>query len=36
VDDLPRPEVAARMQRRIQGTGRDSGNMMADAWFAAR
>jgi glycine betaine/proline transport system substrate-binding protein len=27
VEDLARPEVPARMERRIQGTGRDSGNV---------
>ncbi len=31
VEDLPRPEVVARMEHRIQGTGRDSGNMMLSA-----
>jgi glycine betaine/proline transport system substrate-binding protein len=31
VADLTRPEVLARMERRIQGTGRDSGNMMVSA-----
>jgi glycine betaine/proline transport system substrate-binding protein len=31
VADLTRPEVLARMERRIQGTGRDSGNMMLSA-----
>ena len=29
--DLAKPEVLARMERRIQGTGRDSGNMMVSA-----
>jgi glycine betaine/proline transport system substrate-binding protein len=31
VADLTRPEVLTRMERRIQGTGRDSGNMMVSA-----
>jgi glycine betaine/proline transport system substrate-binding protein len=31
VDDLRKPEVLARMERTIQGTGRDSGNMMLSA-----
>jgi glycine betaine/proline transport system substrate-binding protein len=31
VDDLRRPEVLARMEKTIQGTGRDSGNMMLSA-----
>jgi glycine betaine/proline transport system substrate-binding protein len=31
VADLTRPEVRARMVRTIQGTGRDSGNMMLSA-----
>lgn len=31
VADLTRPEVRARMARTIQGTGRDSGNMMLSA-----
>jgi glycine betaine/proline transport system substrate-binding protein len=31
VADLTRPEVRARMVRAIQGTGRDSGNMMLSA-----
>jgi len=31
VEDLTRPEVLARMEHRIQGTGRDSGNMMVSA-----
>ena len=31
IDDLRRPEVAARMSKVIQGTGRDSGNMMLSA-----
>ncbi len=28
IDDLKKPEVAARMDKNIQGTGRDSGNTM--------
>ncbi|HTS52558.1 MAG TPA: glycine betaine ABC transporter substrate-binding protein [Burkholderiales bacterium] len=28
IDDLTKPEVLARMDKTIQGTGRDSGNMM--------
>ena len=31
VDDLKKADVLARMERRIQGTGRDSGNMMVSA-----
>jgi glycine betaine/proline transport system substrate-binding protein len=31
VDDLRKPEVLARMEKTIQGTGRDSGNMMLSA-----
>ena len=31
VDDLKKPEVLARMEKTIQGTGRDSGNMMVSA-----
>src|SRR5512145_165424 len=31
VDDLRKPEVQARMEKTIQGTGRDSGNMMLSA-----
>jgi glycine betaine/proline transport system substrate-binding protein len=31
VEDLAKPEVLARMEHRIQGTGRDSGNMMVSA-----
>jgi len=31
IEDLTKPEVVARMERRIQGTGRDSGNMMVSA-----
>jgi glycine betaine/proline transport system substrate-binding protein len=31
IDDLRRPEVLARMEKTIQGTGRDSGNMMVSA-----
>jgi len=31
VDDLKKPEVLARMEKTIQGTGRDSGNMMMSA-----
>ena len=31
VDDLKKPEVLARMDKAIQGTGRDSGNMMVSA-----
>jgi glycine betaine/proline transport system substrate-binding protein len=31
VDDLKKPEVLARMDREIRGTGRDSGNMMVSA-----
>ena len=31
IEDLTKPEVAARMEHRIQGTGRDSGNMMVSA-----
>lgn len=31
IDDLRKSEVAARMSRLIQGTGRDSGNMMLSA-----
>jgi glycine betaine/proline transport system substrate-binding protein len=31
VEDLVKPEVAARMEHRIQGTGRDSGNMIVSA-----
>jgi len=31
VDDLKKPAVLGRMEHRIQGTGRDSGNMMVSA-----
>lgn len=31
VEDLTKSDVLARMERRIQGTGRDSGNMMLSA-----
>ncbi|HXX10426.1 MAG TPA: glycine betaine ABC transporter substrate-binding protein [Burkholderiales bacterium] len=31
IDDLKRPEVLERMEKAIQGTGRDSGNMMVSA-----
>jgi glycine betaine/proline transport system substrate-binding protein len=31
VEDLRKPDVLSRMQRRIQGTGRDSGNMILSA-----
>lgn len=31
VDDLKKPDVVARMDKTIQGTGRDSGNMMLSA-----
>ena len=31
VDDLKKPEVLARMEKTIRGTGRDSGNMMVSA-----
>jgi glycine betaine/proline transport system substrate-binding protein len=31
IDDLKKPEVLARMETTIQGTGRDSGNMMVSA-----
>ena len=31
MDDLKRPEVLERMEKAIQGTGRDSGNMMVSA-----
>jgi glycine betaine/proline transport system substrate-binding protein len=31
VDDLKKADVLARMEHRIQGTGRDSGNMMVSA-----
>jgi len=31
IDDLRKPEVAARMSKVIQGTGRDSGNMILSA-----
>ena len=31
VDDLKKPDVIARMDKTIQGTGRDSGNMMLSA-----
>ncbi len=31
VEDLAKPEVLARMEHGIQGTGRDSGNMMVSA-----
>ena len=31
IDDLKKPEVLARMEKSIQGTGRDSGNMMVSA-----
>jgi glycine betaine/proline transport system substrate-binding protein len=31
VEDLVKPEVAVRMEHHIQGTGRDSGNMMVSA-----
>ena len=31
VEDLAKPDVVARMEHRIQGTGRDSGNMMVSA-----
>jgi glycine betaine/proline transport system substrate-binding protein len=31
VDDLKKPDVMARMDKTIQGTGRDSGNMMVSA-----
>jgi len=31
IEDLTKPDVLARMDRTIQGTGRDSGNMMVSA-----
>jgi ABC-type proline/glycine betaine transport system substrate-binding protein len=31
VEDLTKPDVLARIEHRIQGTGRDSGNMMLSA-----
>jgi len=31
IDDLKKPEVLTRMEKTIQGTGRDSGNMMVSA-----